>query len=333
MSTDQIILYHYPPSPWAQKVTNFLAVSGTSYTECKQPMVLPRPDLSLLGINYRRIPLMAVGKDVYCDTRLILDRLVGGMGQAPVDGIKDSERWRADSGLVRGLEIWAGAKIFPIAPLTFPASFPIFKNKQFLKDREAFSGRSWQPEHLAKVRPGALAEFKAYVDIIENEVLADGRDWVLGTEKCGMGDVQLSWVVDWVINGLGATKGLIDQDTHPKTCAWLSRFRKAVKDGTTTIKRSSIKGEEAKAKILATNTFADVQHDEKDPQLGDCVGQDVSVVPEDTGTSHPQVGKLVAANSGEVVVEVQVASGEGAIRVHFPRIGFRVVKGGKGAKL
>jgi glutathione S-transferase len=34
--------------------------------------MLPRPDLSdLLGIAYRRIPVLAIGNDVYCDTSLI----------------------------------------------------------------------------------------------------------------------------------------------------------------------------------------------------------------------------------------------------------------------
>lgn len=34
--------------------------------------MLPRPELSdLLGISYRRIPLLAIGNDIYCDTGLI----------------------------------------------------------------------------------------------------------------------------------------------------------------------------------------------------------------------------------------------------------------------
>ena len=35
-------------------------------------MTLPRPEITdLLGIKYRRIPILAIGNDVYCDTRLI----------------------------------------------------------------------------------------------------------------------------------------------------------------------------------------------------------------------------------------------------------------------
>lgn len=36
---------------------------------------MPRLDLAALGIAYRRIPILAIGRDVYCDTRLILRKL------------------------------------------------------------------------------------------------------------------------------------------------------------------------------------------------------------------------------------------------------------------
>lgn len=36
---------------------------------------MPRPDVARLGIAYRRIPLLSIGRDVYLDTRLILQKL------------------------------------------------------------------------------------------------------------------------------------------------------------------------------------------------------------------------------------------------------------------
>lgn len=34
--------------------------------------MLPRPEITdLLGLNYRRIPVLAIGNDVYCDTRFL----------------------------------------------------------------------------------------------------------------------------------------------------------------------------------------------------------------------------------------------------------------------
>lgn len=31
----------------------------------------PRPELRMLGISYRRIPVLAIGNDIYCDSALI----------------------------------------------------------------------------------------------------------------------------------------------------------------------------------------------------------------------------------------------------------------------
>lgn len=33
---------------------------------------MPRPILESLGITYRRVPIVSVGKDVYCDNQAIL---------------------------------------------------------------------------------------------------------------------------------------------------------------------------------------------------------------------------------------------------------------------
>jgi hypothetical protein len=35
--------------------------------------IMPRPEITqLLGLGYRRIPVLAIGNDIYCETRLLL---------------------------------------------------------------------------------------------------------------------------------------------------------------------------------------------------------------------------------------------------------------------
>ena len=36
---------------------------------------MPRPDIHRLGVKYRRIPILTIGRDVYLDTRHILTKL------------------------------------------------------------------------------------------------------------------------------------------------------------------------------------------------------------------------------------------------------------------
>lgn len=38
-------------------------------------MVLPRPILTELGITHRRIPLLAIGKDIFCDSSCAISAL------------------------------------------------------------------------------------------------------------------------------------------------------------------------------------------------------------------------------------------------------------------
>ena len=64
-----------------QKTKLLLTASGVPFDRVDQPAVLPRKDLEALGITYRRIPVFAVGKDVYCDSSLIFDLVVEKLGK------------------------------------------------------------------------------------------------------------------------------------------------------------------------------------------------------------------------------------------------------------
>ena len=64
------------------------------------------------------------------------------------------------------------------------------KDQKFLKDREAFSGRSWQNEKLVQGRPEALVYIRDGFSLLEEGLLADGRDWVLKTDKPTLADIE-----------------------------------------------------------------------------------------------------------------------------------------------
>jgi len=60
-------------SPYGQKTKILLEAAGVPYERVNVSPVLPRQELESLGITYRRIPVLSVGKDVYCDSSLIFD--------------------------------------------------------------------------------------------------------------------------------------------------------------------------------------------------------------------------------------------------------------------
>ena len=70
-----IILHHYPSSPFAEKIRKILGFKKISWNSVIIPVIMPKPDLTALTGGYRRTPVLQIGDDIYCDTALIADVL------------------------------------------------------------------------------------------------------------------------------------------------------------------------------------------------------------------------------------------------------------------
>lgn len=97
--------------------------------------VLPRPELSeLLGISYRRIPVLAIGNDVYCDTSLIAYALERRFPASAGHGSIFPKRkgGKADTGMIKAFQTYTDKMVFSLAGGQLPWNkFP----EAFLKDR------------------------------------------------------------------------------------------------------------------------------------------------------------------------------------------------------
>lgn len=151
-----------------------------------QPVYLPREDINALGVKYRRIPILSIGRDIYCDTRLILQKLEakfpsGALG-APQPDQKAVEKllesWTIDGG------------IFARAAQLIPPEMPLLKDPKFTRDREDYMGRSWQLEDILAMRPEGLTHIRDAFVFLETGLLADGRRWVLRTENPSLADIE-----------------------------------------------------------------------------------------------------------------------------------------------
>ena len=87
----EIVLHHYPSSPFSEKVRVALGIKGLAWRAVEQPVIMPKPDLVPLTGGYRKIPVMQIGADIYCDTQIVLREierrhptpaLQGGLGYA-----------------------------------------------------------------------------------------------------------------------------------------------------------------------------------------------------------------------------------------------------------
>ena len=71
MRPPDLVLHHYPESPYAEKVRRILGFKGLAWKSVTIPMMMPKPDLLALTGGYRKTPVLQIGADVYCDTDLI----------------------------------------------------------------------------------------------------------------------------------------------------------------------------------------------------------------------------------------------------------------------
>jgi glutathione S-transferase len=66
-----LILHHYDFSNYAEKARLALGYKGLAWRGVTIPPVAPKPDLTPLTGGYRRTPVLQIGADIFCDTRLI----------------------------------------------------------------------------------------------------------------------------------------------------------------------------------------------------------------------------------------------------------------------
>ena len=70
-----LILHHFDWSPFAEKARLALGLKQLDWASVQIPMIMPKPDLMPLTGGYRKTPVLQIGADIYCDTRLIAREL------------------------------------------------------------------------------------------------------------------------------------------------------------------------------------------------------------------------------------------------------------------
>jgi len=273
---------------------------------------------------------MAIGRDIYNDSRLIirkLEELFPSAKQISATGVEQKA-------IERLLESWVvETGLFRKAAALIPSNAPALNDPRFIKDREDFTGRRWSKENVEKGRPEAVVDIKSAFEFLETTLLADGRDWVLKTERPTLADIEAVWPLHWLNTLPGALPPVqISAKQFPKVFAWIDRFDKAVQVAAKEAgKPKTLNGPEAE-KQISNDEFAESEGkaDANDPS-GVKKGDVIEVWPIDSGFSRKDIGKLVALSTHEIVIESWTKSGQ-TVRVHTPRHGFRFRKV-EGAKL
>lgn len=330
MPAQEPILFLWGLSAWASKVTAYFALRGISYTHCEQPITQPRPDIAALGVKYRRIPILSLGRDIYCDSLLILEKLEE---QYPSEKFKSiSATDPKDKALERLLEKWTDVVVFKSAAAVISTDLDLMKDPGFQKDREALWGRSWSKEAQDALRPAALAEMRLNWDFLE-ELLADGRQWVLGnSDGPQLADIHACWIFDWLLMLPGSfPEDYFNSRRYPRVMAWRERYMSAIaKAKEAAPKPNQVEGPEAVERILNCDFNDDEMEVEGDDLSGLKAGETVTMKPVDTGYSHEDTGKLIGLTGREAVISITSQEGAKEVHLHYPRWNFTFESRGLG---
>ncbi len=185
--TDDIIFHHYPTSPFSEKVRLAFGMKGLAWRAVTQPVIMPKPHLTALTGGYRKIPVMQIGADIYCDTQIILSELERRVPDPPI----------MQGGMAEALGFWADGRFFQASvPLIFGALGDSV-DPAFMKDREALSGRPFDVAQMKAAVPLMREQWRAHVGFIES-ALQSGGDYLDGGP--GIADIHAHMNVWFVSN-------------------------------------------------------------------------------------------------------------------------------------
>ncbi|MCF5139797.1 glutathione S-transferase family protein [Pseudomonas sp. WS 5532] len=306
----ELILHHYPQSPFAEKARLLLGFKGLSWRSVRIAPVMPKPDLMPLTGGYRKTPVLQVGADIYCDTALIARRLEQEKS-APALFPQGLEL------VTQGFAAWADSVVFSHAvALVFQpeslavkfAKVPPEMIQVLVADRaKLFSGGTATRVQLEQ----AKHQWPAIVSRIEHQLQHQAGDFLFGEPS--IADFALAHPL-WFLKGSSVTAPLVD--AYPAVAAWLDRvlgfghgtFSEMSAEQALEVSRN------AAPAALPEALFEDLN--------GFKPGQQVTIAATDYGTD-PVAGELLFAGREELILR-RTDERAGTVHVHFPRMGFRI---------
>ena len=302
----ELILHHYPSSPFAEKVRAILGYKQLPWRSVHIPQIMPKPDLLALTGGYRKTPVLQIGADIYCDTALIADVLEG---LQPQPSLYPPEV----SGLARMLAQWADTTLFwaAMGHNFAPAGAAQMFGKQAPEVGKAFA------DDRAKMRvavprlppPDATVAYRSYLRRLSS-TLGD-KPFLLG-EQPTIADFACYHPVWFTQNVTSAMAGILND--HPTVLAWLGRMAQ----------RGATKGErmgsEEAIEVAAQASPAALTDTHFQDDHGIALGSWVSIKGEAFGP-EPTEGQLVAATRTRYTL-TRTDERAGTVHVHLPRVGY-----------
>jgi glutathione S-transferase len=301
----ELILHHYPMSPFAEKIRRVLAFKQLAWKSVTIPMVMPKPDLLALTGGYRKTPVLQIGADIYCDTALICDVLEHVQPERTLYPAHHK-------GLARIVAQWADTSLFwaamahslrPQGAAELFGALPPEVGKAFAQDRSSM--RVAVPRVGANDAAGAG---QSYLRRLAN--MLEEHSFLLGDQPC-VADFAAYHPLWFMRMQTPAMAHLLD--ATPAVLAWMDRVAAIAAAPTEAIDASQAIAMAAAATPQSVDGLA-FQDDH-----GIALGLPVTISG-DTFGPEPTEGTLVAATRMHYTLR-RVDALAGTVHVHLPRIG------------
>jgi glutathione S-transferase len=302
----ELILHHYPSSPFSEKTRLMLGFKSMAWKSVLIPMISPKPDVVALTGGYRKTPVLQIGADIYCDTALIADVLEHIQPRPTLypEPIK---------GMARTLAQWADTTLFwtsmafnmqPEGLAQLFGNTPPEVTRAFGEDRKAMS------VGMLRLRPpDAAAAYKSYLRRLSDML----NDWpfMLGEVPC-IADFAMVHPLWFTRERTPLLAGILN--ATPAVLDWMDRMA-AIGHGA----MEKISAPDAIA-VAAASTPAPLPDDIFQDEHGIPLGSRVLVSAESFGPEATE-GELIAATRMHYTLR-RTDKRAGTVHVHFPRIGY-----------
>ena len=302
-----VIFHHYPLSPVAEKVRVGFGIKKLAWRSVEHNRLPERPELFAMTAGYRRIPVMQIGADIYCDSQCILRELERRFPEPtffPGPG----------KGMPWAVSRWTDGPVFDLlfrvafAPVmdALPAALVNDRSRLYLGPNADLRKEAADLPHL-------LAQLRGHLGWLEAQ-LASGKPY-LTADAPSVADA-FAWHILWFFRArYGEAAKFMEE--FPKLAAWEERM-KALGHGLPTPMTAA----EALAVAKASATIVQETTDPRDPQ-GLKPGMKVAIGPL-TDTGETPVEGTVRAVGRETIVINHEHDLCGQVAIHFPRVGYRV---------
>lgn len=308
-----LILHQYKESPWATKIRYALGLKGLPVRTVRPPMVLPKEDHFEISGGYRRVPILQIGANIYCDSHCIMNKL---------DELQPSPPLRLPGREAEEMAFtaWLNINFDHLMGIAFGA---VDLTPEFIADRVA---TMMPPGTDLSLGPKVLGS--RYLQIEENvayleQRLADGRPFLFGEQPCGadfaavhplqallfeLEDPEPDSPGNMSDEVLARNRKIVAP--YPATLAWIERTVAQPQCATTPIDS---------AEAIAAAAAAEPVEYKGEPVVPDGLklGQSVVVIHEVYGSGEVY-GELAASPLHEIAVRRR-GDRIGEVICHFPR--------------